>query len=96
MMDVLHFYLGCDMLTNEGIARLVSVSTEDQEAPFCVQFPPDHPGDPDFIEWGKPILRPFNPDVIPASAMDVFELCKLSVDLFGGIEAGWAISIYKS
>lgn len=57
MLDVLHFYLGCQMLTDQGIGRLVSVNTPDQGSSYSVEL---DLGAADEIEWGKPILRPMS------------------------------------
>lgn len=54
LTDVIHFYLGCEVLTNQGKGSLIGVFTSDQDPSERISL---EDGDCDCIEWYKPILR---------------------------------------
>lgn len=56
LKDYLHLYLGCEVLTNEGKGILIAVFNQDDGVISELVSLSDG-GDPDSIEWVKPILR---------------------------------------
>lgn len=100
LQDVLHYYLGCPMYTNEGIGKLATVYAPGQEDAFEVAFEQGHPTDGK-LDGGIPILRPM--DSMTKEEMQLFVDIKTQnakmhwlfqnfFDVFGLIDTNEAVS----